>query len=111
MEYCAPLGIPHSRFLGWSPEDRSKAVSYTAWKKKFCSGCGTESATWLDTKGEAVEPPPYMAETQHCLGCAMLEEARGALPKDAGQSYKTFLRRASLEDVVEWQMKPSVSDW
>lgn len=108
MEYCAPLGIPHSKFLEWSPEDRSKAVSYTAWKKKFCSGCGTESDTWLDEDGTAIEPPPYMANIQHCLGCATLEEARATLPKDAGQSYKVFLVKATLEDVETWQMRPSV---
>lgn len=108
MEYCAPLGIPHSHFLAWSPEDRSKAISYIAWKNKFCSGCGTDPATWLDVDGTAIEPPPYMAETQHCLGCATLEEARATLPKDVGQSYKTYLRRATLEDVEQWQMKPSL---
>src|SRR4051794_29618254 len=108
MEYCAPLGMPHSKFLDWSLEDRSKAISFTAWKAKFCSGCGTETASWLDENGHTIEPPPYVAETHRCYGCVTLEEERAMLPEKAGQSYKTHLRRATLEDVEQWQMKPSV---
>lgn len=94
--------------MEWSQEDRSKAISYTAWKAKFCPTCGTDPAEWLDDAGQAAEPPPYKATTRHCLGCSTLEEARATLPKDTGQSYTTFLIRASLEDAEEWQMKPSV---
>lgn len=94
--------------MEWSQEDRSKAISYSAWKGKFCANCGTDPAEWLDEEGEGLEPPPYRAATRRCLGCATLEDARATLPKDVGQSVQTYLTRASLEDVLEWQMKPSV---
>jgi hypothetical protein len=108
MDYCAPLGIPHSQFLQWSEQDRSKAISYTVWKAKFCEGCGTEPSTWLDDEGKYLEPPPFVAVTHRCMGCATVEDERATLPKSAGLSYKTHLRKATLEDVEQWQMKPSL---
>jgi hypothetical protein len=106
MEYCAPLGIPHSKFLGWSDEDRSKAISYMQWKKKFCQRCGTDPSEWIGPDGKTVEPPPYEPVTHVCYGCAALEEERVALSKEDSSSskYHTFLQRYS-GDESEWQMK------
>jgi hypothetical protein len=110
MEYCAPLGIPHSELLKWDRSDVDKAISFTAWKAKFCPQCGTDPAEWLDEDGRAVEPPPYVGDTRVCLGCATLEEERAKVPKDAGHRYTSFLRKASPKDFEQWQMRPSVLD-
>lgn len=109
MAYCAPLGIPHSQLLKWDREDVDKAISYTAWKGKFCQKCGTDPAEWLDENGEAVEPPPYVAVTHICLGCATLEEQRETVPKDVASHMNTFLKRTKPEEFKSWQMKQRAS--
>ena len=108
MEYCSPLGIPHSKFLEWSDEDRDKAISYMLWKKKFCSRCGTDPDEWLDPDRRASEPPPYEATTRLCLGCATLEEERELRHKESATStkYQTYLTRFQ-GGIEEWQMRPS----
>ena len=107
MEYCAPLGIPHSRLLSWDRSDVDKAISFTAWKAKFCQQCGTDPAEWVDEDGIAIEPPPYTGDTRRCLGCATLEEERAKLPKEYGQDYTSYLRRSRKEDWAQWQMRQS----
>ena len=79
-----------------------------AWKRKFCSYCGTDPLAWLDEDGTAMEPAPYKAVTTRCLGCATLEEARALLEKGSTTQYQTHLVRATLEDTTTWQMRPSV---
>lgn len=111
MEYCAPLGIPHSEFMGWNDDDRNKALSYVAWKKKFCSKCGTDPDEWMDEDGKFAEPPPYEAVTNVCYGCATLEEERAGMDKEVATStrYHTFLRRYR-GSVEQWQMSRSQLD-
>lgn len=109
MAYCAPLGIPHSHLMSWDRADVDKAISYTSWKGKFCSKCGTDPQEWLDEKGEAIEPPPYIAVTHTCLGCATLDEQRAELPKESSSHLNTFLKRAKPKDFESWQMKPQTS--
>jgi hypothetical protein len=110
MDYCGPLGIPHSKFLKWSDDDRNKAISHMLWKKKFCSRCGTDPSEWLDADGKTLEPPPFEAVTHVCHGCATLEEERATRPKDATSSkYQTYLVRYT-GDVEEWQMRQSQLD-
>lgn len=104
MEYCSPLGLPHSKFLEWDASDRDKAISYMQWKKKFCPRCGTDPAEWLDERGRTVEPPPFVATTNVCHGCATLEEERATRPKSeaTSQRFQTFLVRFT-GDVEDWE--------
>lgn len=108
MDYCGPLGIPHSAFLAWKDEDRDKAISHMLWKRKFCQRCGTDPSEWLDEEGKFMEPPPFEAVTIMCGGCATLEEARAAMDKEEASAtrYHTHLQRFT-GDVTQWQMRSS----
>lgn len=75
MSYCAPLGIPHSTFLGWSPDDREKALWWEIHRRQTCQSCGTRSAEFDDDKDA------YLPEAWHCRGCEI--KARGGEEFDA----------------------------
>lgn len=63
MALCDEYKIPHSVFLGWSAEDRSKALAYRYEKAERCTMCGTASWEWEEN------PRAYMVEEHHCMGC------------------------------------------
>lgn len=105
MDYCAPLGIPHSELLNWDRSDVDKAISYNAWKNKFCGKCGTDPSDWLDEDGYMMEPPPYVSDTLTCYGCATLEEERARIPSNMTSKVTPFLRRTKPEDDEKWQTR------
>lgn len=39
MRYCAPLGVPHSVFLGWDSDDQAKALAWQLLDDDKCPGC------------------------------------------------------------------------
>lgn len=63
MSYCAEHGIPHSKFLKWSTEDRSKTLAYVMENSLICQMCGTAEWQWEEDRF-AFEP---MAK--RCHGC------------------------------------------
>lgn len=90
LDYCVPLGIPHSRFLGWDQDDQDKALAYIEQMSTVCSGCGTRKVDWeLDRNA-------YIGDLDHCEGCQRLEEESDNIP-EGGKGYKPRLVR---EDVA-----------
>lgn len=69
MLICSEMGIPHSEFLEWLPEDRSKAVAFQIEKNSKCAMCGTAEWEWEENK-HAYEPIAKL-----CMGCYIKEVA------------------------------------
>jgi len=77
MSYCYEKGIPHSEFLGWSPEDRAKTVAYLLEEGSKCGMCGTAQWEWEKNR-RAYEPVE-----KFCMGCYlkhMANEGSGQMP-------------------------------
>jgi hypothetical protein len=95
MEYCAPLGIPHSQFLRWSTDDQDKAMAYEVYKRTVCHKCGTIPEDWIDHEtGRELDDPPFEPVTRYCQGCATMEDAREEIPADRRSLITVFLVRA-----------------
>lgn len=76
MEYCAPLGIPHSEFLRWDKDDRDKAIAWQLRKMATCPRCGTRHEEWEEDHNA------YVGEERQCRGCEVRERTEAAIPKD-----------------------------
>lgn len=63
MGYCYEKAIPHSVFLNWSAEDRSKVLAYAMEQSQRCTGCGTAPWEWEENKFA------YTAVDEFCPGC------------------------------------------
>jgi ribosomal protein S27AE len=95
MEYCGPLGIPHSVFLRWNPDDQDKALAHAMHKRTVCGKCGTNPDDWLDREtGEELEDQPYELASRYCPGCATLEAARKDVPKERQSLVTLYLVKA-----------------
>lgn len=93
MSYCHEHGIPHSKFLSWSAEDRSKALAYTLEKATRCTMCGTAQWEWDEDKFA------YTAIEDFCKGCyqkqVAQEETANSLP---GTSIRLVPTTQQLKD-------------
>lgn len=69
MSYCYEKGIPHSEFLSWDPEDRSKTLAYALEQSSRCQLCGTAEWEWEENRF-AYEP-----QETFCRGCYLKEVA------------------------------------
>lgn len=69
LAYCVPLGIPHSKFLSWDPDDQDKAIGYTREQARVCR-CGTRQSEWKDDRYA------YVGQQRQCPGCEVLEQER-----------------------------------
>lgn len=65
-----PLGIPHSVFLNWAPDDQDKALAWAKDQASRCPNCGTRQEDW-DRDRFA-----YIAETRQCPGCEVIGQER-----------------------------------
>lgn len=63
MQFCTEVGLPHSKFLEWSVEDRMKTVAFLLEKADRCALCGTAQWEWEENK-RAYQPVEH-----HCPGC------------------------------------------
>lgn len=72
MDYCGPIGLPHSQFLSWSEGDQDAALAWMLDKAEKCGRCGSYPGEWVDEKGRKVQPPPMFARTHQCLGCVTI---------------------------------------
>lgn len=93
LAYCVPLGIPHSVFLAWPPDDQDKALAYLRHRAEYCS-CGTRTRDWKNLDGS----PNYfsfVATSETCLGCEAIEiqqdNIADNLPKEHRRGVKTWL--------------------
>ena len=67
MTWCKQAGIPHSEFLNWDTEDRSKALAFLIEENTKCGLCGTAEWEWDESQGgnrRAYEPVE-----KFCMGC------------------------------------------
>lgn len=71
LAYCVPLGLPHSEFLGWSPDDQDKALAYVADQSQKCRECGTRDRDWDPKQGGS--RTAFVAEVSRCLGCEVVQ--------------------------------------
>lgn len=74
-----PLGIPHSRFLAWNPDDQDKALAYQRAQNEVCTSCGTRREDWVDEHGYWLDPPKWEPVVHVCKGCAALDTERRGL--------------------------------
>lgn len=63
MSYCHEKAIPHSVFLEWDPEDRSKVLAYIMEQSLRCTMCGTAEWEWEENKFA------YTPVEEFCRGC------------------------------------------
>lgn len=107
MEYCAPLGIPHSVFLGrvvgkndpyWLESDQDKAIMWKIWSSETCPQCGTRNEGWVDEKGRYLEEPKYEVVTHKCFGCEEVKRMESAIPSDSKGVYVVARKRTPGSD-------------
>ena len=88
MAYCAPKGIPHSRFLDWPPDDQDKALAYQRFVAETCGSCGTRPEEWEADKFA------FVGDQVHCSGCAALDQERENVPEGAKGVHVRLVTRA-----------------
>jgi hypothetical protein len=75
MNYCHDQGIPHSKYLKWSAEDRAKNMAYMLESSLRCSSCGTAPWEWEENKFA------FTAIDEFCQGCyqkSMFTDTQGS---------------------------------
>lgn len=77
LRVCRAYQIPHSQFLGWSHDDRSKAIWELARSAQVCSGCGTRAEEWQPEHGGHLQA--HRAVPEFCPGCHQLEALQATL--------------------------------
>jgi hypothetical protein len=91
LSYCVPLGIPHTIFLGWDPDDQDKALAYQRDLRGRCNGCGTRKEDWAD------DPDAYVGWHDTCPGCERLEQERKNVAEGAqGVHFRLLPREMAL---------------
>jgi hypothetical protein len=63
LGYCVDHGIPHSEWLEWDAEDRSKVIAYLVEQAERCDMCGTAPWEWEEN------PFAYEPVDSFCKGC------------------------------------------
>jgi hypothetical protein len=81
MAVCAEYRIPHSEFLGWSADDRAKAMWWQFRQRQTCGGCGTRPDEWVGPDGARLDA--YKATATLCHGCRAISNARDGLGENA----------------------------
>lgn len=77
MEYCGPIGLPYSAFLGWDVNDQDAALAWKRNKAEVCANCGTLDADWRDAKTkQLLDPAPFEVEGHRCAGCVEIANYR-----------------------------------
>ena len=84
LDYCVPLGIPHSVFLSWNPVDQDKALAYRREMRTVHAACGTRKAEW------EADPDAYIGHIEYCEGCARIAAEQDNLPEDAASRRGMF---------------------
>jgi hypothetical protein len=82
MSLCNEWGMPHSEFLEWEPDDRSKALAFAIEKGQKCGLCGTADWEWEEDKRA------YTPIEHFCLGCYY----KGQLEEDSGSQKGTTVQ-------------------
>lgn len=91
MEWCADHGVPHSAFLAWDEDDRSKLLAYILESRGRCSSCGTSQWEW-DEDADA-----YTAMRHICKGCMILYAAEEDNDRSLGSRMVLVPKRRAQE--------------
>lgn len=107
LDYCVPLGIPHSVFLGrvvgpddpaWLDTDRGYALAWRADKAQTCT-CGTRPDEWAE------DDDAYIGSYVYCEGCARLADEQNNVPRDGDgrprPGYHVFLQPRELYEAEQ----------
>lgn len=73
MGWCADHGIPHSKLLKWSQEDRAKLHAYLLEDSQRCAMCGTAHYEWDPKEGGS--RTAYVPQEKYCHGCYLKSAA------------------------------------
>lgn len=77
-----PLGLAHSQFLSWDPQDQDLALAWHRGKRELCGGCGTRAQDWERDRFA------YIGQQRACPGCEVLGQERENVPEHAkGHTY------------------------
>lgn len=90
-----PLGIPHSRFLSWDPDDQDKALAWRRYQSELCTGCGTHPDEWDEN------PDAYFGDFYTCPGCERLEAERDNVPEGAKGVHYRLLTKEQTDRRIE----------
>lgn len=88
MSYCVDKGMPHSEFLSWSVEDRTKTVAYISEQALNCTMCGTAEWEWEEN------PHAYEPSEKWCRGCYL----KSVASEDAGKMPGTTVTLSPVND-------------
>lgn len=77
LAVCADYKIPHSRFLGWSQDDRDKAIWQRIRRSETCGSCGTHPDEWDEDRGG--HRRAYTASIVVCPGCEVRQREEAEL--------------------------------
>lgn len=88
MRFCNEHGIPHSEFLDWEEDDRSKQLAYMIHDAQTCGMCGTSAWEWDEEQGGsrfAYEPVEEI-----CPGCERKDWLRDSKKEKRAGSFVTL---------------------
>lgn len=92
LSYCVPLGIPHSAFLDWDPDDQDKALAFERDKRSRCNGCGTRKEDWVE------DEDAFISWHEKCPGCERLEQERDNVPEGShGVHFRLLPRDVAIQ--------------
>lgn len=91
MDYCGPLGLPRSTFLGWDRDDQDAAIVWSMRKRATCSSCGTREDEWDPALGGRDDA--YRAELRKCWGCHATAAREKSITKEMGAGVSVVLIR------------------
>lgn len=69
------LGIPHSVFLRWKPQDQDLALAWRREQQIRCRGCGTKADEWKKDRFA------YIGQQRVCPGCEVLKQEEENVPE------------------------------
>lgn len=85
LDYCAPRGIAHDAFLGWSQRSQDLALAWMLQKAARCPGCGTPF-------GDMGDPLAAEAELKRCEVCTLKGEVERSIPEGERGHIHLFVR-------------------
>ena len=96
MFYCSEHGIPHSKFLNWDIDDRTKALAFMVAKSEECALCGTAQWEWDESR------TAYYPVQHRCQGCYVQKAESENVDYKSGDTIK--LEKSTPQSRARQQM-------
>lgn len=90
MAVCAAYRIPHSEYLGWSADDRAKAMWWQLRERQTCGSCGTRREEWVGPDGPHLDA--FTAEARICHGCRAISAEQDRVGENPPAGIKFVLK-------------------